>query len=72
MIIALILLGKVLEARAKGRTSDAIRRLMGLQPKTARVVRDGEGADVPVEELEVGDVVVVRPGRSGSRWTAWW
>jgi P-type Cu+ transporter len=62
MIIALILLGKVLEARAKGRTSDAIRRLMGLQPKHARVIRDGVEADVPVEELAVGDVIVVRPG----------
>jgi P-type Cu+ transporter len=65
MIIALILLGKVLEARAKGRTSDAIRRLMGLQPKTARVIRDGVEVDVAVEELEVGDVMVVRPGRAG-------
>jgi P-type Cu+ transporter len=62
MIIALILLGKVLEARAKGRTSDAIRRLMGLQPKTARVVRDGVEVDVPVEELAVGELIVVRPG----------
>jgi P-type Cu+ transporter len=62
MIIALILLGKVLEARAKGRTSDAIRRLMGLQPKTARVVRDGVEADVPVEDLAVGDMIMVRPG----------
>jgi P-type Cu+ transporter len=62
MIIALILLGKVLEARAKGRTSDAIRRLMGLQPRTARVVVDGEEIDVEIEELAVGDVVVVRPG----------
>ncbi|HSJ07557.1 MAG TPA: heavy metal translocating P-type ATPase [Longimicrobiales bacterium] len=62
MIIALILLGKVLEARAKGRTSDAIRRLMGLQPKTARVMRGDEEADVAVEDLEVGDVIVVRPG----------
>jgi Cu+-exporting ATPase len=62
MIIALILLGKVLEARAKGRTSDAIRRLMGLQPKTARVIRDGEEQDIAVELLAVGDVVVVRPG----------
>jgi P-type Cu+ transporter len=62
MIIALILLGKVLEARAKGRTSDAIRRLMGLQPKHARVVRDGVETDVPVDELVVGDVIVVRPG----------
>jgi P-type Cu+ transporter len=62
MIIALILLGKVLEVRAKGRTSDAIRRLMRLQPKHARVVREGIEADVAVEELVVGDVVVVRPG----------
>jgi P-type Cu+ transporter len=62
MIIALILLGKVLEARAKGRTSDAIRRLMGLQPKHARVIRDGAEADVPVDELVVGDIIVVRPG----------
>ncbi|HSJ31551.1 MAG TPA: copper-translocating P-type ATPase [Longimicrobiales bacterium] len=62
MIIALILLGKVLEARAKGRTSDAIRRLIGLQPKTARVVRDGGEQDVDVSELVVGDVVIVRPG----------
>jgi P-type Cu+ transporter len=62
MIIALILLGKVLEARAKGRTSDAIRRLMGLQPKSARVVRGAVEEDVAIEELVVGDVVVVRPG----------
>jgi P-type Cu+ transporter len=62
MIIALILLGKVLEARAKGRTSDAIRRLMGLQPRTARVLREGGEADVAVEELAVGDVILVRPG----------
>jgi P-type Cu+ transporter len=62
MIIALILLGKVLESRAKGRTSDAIRRLMGLQPKTARVVRAGAEVDVPVEELATGDLIVVRPG----------
>jgi P-type Cu+ transporter len=62
MIIALILLGKVLESRAKGRTSDAIRRLIGLQPKAARVIRNGAEADVPVEDLVVGDVIVVRPG----------
>jgi Cu+-exporting ATPase len=62
MIIALILLGKVLEARAKGRTSDAIRRLIGLQPKTARVVRAGGEVDVDVADLVVGDVVIVRPG----------
>ena len=62
MIIALILLGKVLESRAKGRTSDAIRRLMGLQPRTARVVRGGTEVDVDVADVVVGDVVVVRPG----------
>ncbi|HUG39814.1 MAG TPA: heavy metal translocating P-type ATPase [Longimicrobiales bacterium] len=62
MIIALILLGKMLEARAKGRTGEAIRKLAGLQPRTARVVRDGDVADVPVEEVAVGDVLVVRPG----------
>ncbi len=62
VIITLIKLGKLLEARAKGRTGQAIRRLMGLRPKTARVVRDGAEADVPVEQVRVGDVVVVRPG----------
>jgi Cu+-exporting ATPase len=62
VIIALILLGKVLESRAKGRTSDAIRRLMGLQPRTARVLRGGTEVDVDVADVEVGDVVVVRPG----------
>lgn len=62
IIITLILLGKLLEARAKGQTSEAIRKLMGLQPKTARVVRDGKEIDIPVEEVLVGDVVVVRPG----------
>ncbi len=62
MIIALILLGKMLEARAKGRTSAAIRKLAGLQPRSARVVRDGDVVDVPIEEVAVGDVLVVRPG----------
>lgn len=62
MIIALILLGKVLEARAKGRTSDAIRSLMGLQPKTARVLVDGEEQDVDITSLNVGDKIIVRPG----------
>ncbi|MCC2547444.1 heavy metal translocating P-type ATPase [Hymenobacter sp. BT175] len=62
-IIALILLGKVLEQRAKTRTSAAIRALMGLQAKTARVVRpDGQEVDVPIELVQPGDVVVVRPG----------
>jgi Cu+-exporting ATPase len=62
MIIALILLGKMLEARAKGRTSEAIRKLAGLQPRTARVVRNGEPVDVDIDDVGVGDVVVVRPG----------
>jgi Cu+-exporting ATPase len=62
VIIVLILLGKYLEARATGRTTAAIRRLIGLQPRTARVVRGGVERDVPVEEVVVGDVVLVRPG----------
>ena len=62
MIITLIVLGKFLEARAKGRTSEAIKKLLGLQAKTARVVRDGQEVDIPVEDVEVGDLVVVRPG----------
>ena len=61
-IIGLVLLGKYMEARAKGRASDAIKALMGLQAKTARVVRDGEEIDIPIETLVVGDIVVVRPG----------
>lgn len=61
-IITLIKLGKMLEARAKGRTSEAIKKLMGLRPKTARVVRDGAEVDVPVESVTLGDVMVVRPG----------
>ncbi|HIE39136.1 MAG TPA: copper-translocating P-type ATPase, partial [Anaerolineae bacterium] len=62
VIVTLIKLGKLLEARAKGQTGAAIKRLMGLRPKTARVVRDGEEMDVLVEEVRVGDLVVVRPG----------
>ncbi len=62
IIIALILLGRWLEARAKKQTSAAIRALMGLQAKTARVIRDGVERDVPIEEVRVGDLVRVRPG----------
>ncbi len=62
IIIALILLGRYLEARAKGQTSAAIKRLLGLAPKTARVLRDGTEVDVPVAELQVGDLIRVRPG----------
>ena len=54
MIITLIKLGKLLEARAKGRTSEAIKKLMGLRPKTARVIRDGAEVDVPVESVDAG------------------
>jgi Cu+-exporting ATPase len=62
VIIALILLGRLLEERAKGRTSEAIRRLMGLQARTARVIRRGRELDIAIEEVITGDVVVVRPG----------
>ena len=62
ILITLIILGKLLEATAKGRTSEAIKALMGLQAKTARLVRDGEETDVPIEEVQSGDILVVRPG----------
>lgn len=63
VIITLVILGRLLEARARGKTSEAIKRLMGLQPRTARVVReDGGEVDIPIEAVEVGDTVVVRPG----------
>ncbi|MBO8168609.1 MAG: copper-translocating P-type ATPase [Thermoanaerobacteraceae bacterium] len=62
VLITLILLGKLLEAIAKGRTSEAIKSLMGLQAKTARVVRDGKEEDIPVEEVVEGDIIIVRPG----------
>ncbi len=62
MIITLITLGRLLEARAKAGTGEAIRRLIGLQPRTARVVRDDAEVEVPVAEVLVGDVVLVRPG----------
>jgi Cu+-exporting ATPase len=61
-IIALVLLGNLIEARAKGRTSGALRRLIGLRPSTARVVRDGREAEIPLDRLREGDEVVVRPG----------
>ncbi|WP_235882964.1 heavy metal translocating P-type ATPase [Rhizobium rhizophilum] len=62
VIVTLILLGRLLEARAKGRTGAAIRKLAGLQAKTARVERDGKTHDVALPEVKIGDVVVVRPG----------
>ncbi|QIR41825.1 copper-translocating P-type ATPase (plasmid) [Tolypothrix sp. PCC 7910] len=62
VIIALILLGRWLENRAKGQTSEAIRKLVGLQAKTARLIRNGREVDVPIEQVQIGDVVLVRPG----------
>jgi P-type Cu+ transporter len=62
VIVTLILTGRLLEARARGRTGAAIRRLVGLQAKTARVERDGQILDLPADEVEIGDVLVVRPG----------
>lgn len=62
VIITLILLGQLLEHQARGKTSEAIRKLMGLQAKTARVVRDGKEVDIPLEAVNVGDIIVVRPG----------
>jgi Cu+-exporting ATPase len=62
VIITLIVLGKVLESRAKGRTSAAIKALIGLRAKTARVRRDGVDRDIPIEEVAVGDILIVRPG----------
>ncbi|MCE7981805.1 MAG: Cu(2+)-exporting ATPase [Caldilinea sp. CFX5] len=62
IIITLILLGRWLEARAKGQTGEAIRKLMGLRAKTARVVRNGVETDIPVEEVQVNHIVIVRPG----------
>jgi Cu+-exporting ATPase len=61
-IITLIMLGKFLEARAKGRTSEALKKLMGLRAKTARVIRDGAETEIKIEQVVVGDTVLVRPG----------
>jgi len=62
VIIALILLGKSLEAVSKGKTSEAIKKLMGLAPKTAIVIHDGKEIEVPIDEVEIGDVILVKPG----------
>ena len=62
IIIALILLGRFLEIRAKGQTSEAIKKLIGMQAKTARVIRGGQDIDIPIEEVVAGDIVIVRPG----------
>src|SRR3989440_11504466 len=62
VIIGLILLGKYFEELARGRAGDAIRKLMDLSPRTARVLRDGREEEIPVEQVQVDDLVVVRPG----------
>jgi Cu+-exporting ATPase len=62
MIITLVLLGRLLEARAKGHASDAIKKLIGLQPKTARVLRDEKEIEIPVSQLSIGDIISIRPG----------
>jgi len=62
VILSLIMLGRLLEAIAKGGTGEAIRKLIGLQAKTARVVRDGREEDIPIEQVHSGDIVVMRPG----------
>ena len=64
LLTAFIVLGRYLEAVTRGRTSEAIRKLMKLQPKRARVIRDGKEIDIPADEVEVGDVCLVRPGES--------
>jgi P-type Cu+ transporter len=62
VIITLILFGRLLEARARGRTSEAIKKLIGLQPKTARIIRDETELDVPISRVQVNDIVIVKPG----------
>jgi len=62
VIIALILLGRLLEARARGQTSEAIKKLIGMQPKTALVIRDGKSTEIPIEDVQVSDTILVRPG----------
>jgi P-type Cu+ transporter len=64
MLTGFIVLGRYLEAITRGRTSEAIRKLMKLQPHTARIVRDGQEVEIPSDEVEVGDVVIIRPGES--------
>jgi Cu+-exporting ATPase len=62
ILITLVIMGKLLEAIAKGRTSEAIKKLMGMSPKTARVIRNKKEMEIPVEEVQVGDILLVRPG----------
>ncbi|PIS04676.1 MAG: copper-translocating P-type ATPase [Candidatus Buchananbacteria bacterium CG10_big_fil_rev_8_21_14_0_10_42_9] len=62
LLITFVVLGKWLEARAKGKAGEAIKKLLGLQAKTARIIKDGKEVDVPIKEVQVGDIVIVRPG----------
>ncbi|MFX1456414.1 MAG: heavy metal translocating P-type ATPase [Promethearchaeota archaeon] len=62
MIITFLLIGKYLEHKTKGQASEAIKKLIGLQPKTATIIKDGAEVEIPIEEIEIGDVLVVRPG----------
>ena len=62
MIVTLILVGRLLEAKAKGKTSTAIKKLMGLKPKTAHLIRKDQESEVPVEEVQLGDTLLVKPG----------
>ncbi|MFC1949060.1 heavy metal translocating P-type ATPase [Chloroflexota bacterium] len=62
MIVTLILLGRFLETRARGQTSEAIKKLIGLNPKTATIIRDGEETEISVDDVQVGDLILVRPG----------
>ena len=64
MILTLITVGKMLEAHSKGKTTDALKSLMRLAPKKANVVRDGKEVEIPIEQVKMGDVFVVRPGES--------
>lgn len=63
-LITFVVLGKFLESKAKGRTKEAIKKLMGLQPKTARVLINGKAKDIPISEVKIGDLILVRPGES--------
>ena len=62
MLAGFLMLGRYLEARAKGRTSTAIKKLVGMQPKTATVVRDDAEIQIPIEDVEINDIVIVKPG----------
>lgn len=62
MILSFLLIGKYLEHKTKGQTSEAIKKLVGLQPKTATLLKNGEEVEIPIEEIEIGDIIVVRPG----------